>query len=76
MMKKRTIAQLAQQNGCSIKTILRRLKQAKQNHFAIHETVDVVMDTTHFGRDFGVMLLLDSTSEQVLSARIVKHETI
>lgn len=32
------------------------------------------MDTTYFGRDFSVLLLLDSTSKQVLSASIVKHE--
>lgn len=75
--EKRTVAQLAQQYGCSTKTILRRLNQVKkQNHFAIHESVNVVMDTTYFGRDFGVMLLLDSMSKQVLSASIVKHETV
>lgn len=77
--EKRTAAQLAQQYGCSIKTILRRLNQAKkQNHFAIHKSVNVVMDTTYFGRDFGVMLLLNSTSKQVLQAitqRVFEPET-
>lgn len=34
------------------------------------------MDTTYFGREFGVMLLLDSMSKQVLSASIVKHKTV
>ena len=33
------------------------------------------MDTTCFGRSFGVMVLMDSISGQVLSVREVKHET-
>ena len=33
------------------------------------------MDTTYFGRSFGVMVLMDSISGQVLSVREVKHET-
>lgn len=55
---------------------MRRLNQAKkQNHFAIHQRVNVVLDTTYFGRDFGVLVLFDSLSKQVLSATIVQHET-
>ena len=33
------------------------------------------MDTTCFGRSFGVMVLMDSISGQVLSVGEVKHET-
>ena len=33
------------------------------------------MDTTYFGRDFGVMVLMDSTSQRVLSVDEVKYET-
>ena len=33
------------------------------------------MDTTYFGRDFGVMVLMDSISEQALFVGEVKHET-
>ena len=33
------------------------------------------MDTTYFGRDFGVMVLMDSISEQALFVGEVKHES-
>ena len=33
------------------------------------------MDTTYFGRDFGVMVLMDSISGQALFVGEVKHET-
>ena len=33
------------------------------------------MDTTYFGRDFGVMVLMDSISQRVLSVDEVKYET-
>ena len=33
------------------------------------------MDTTYFGRDFGVMVLMDSISGQALFVEAVKHET-
>lgn len=33
------------------------------------------MDTTYFGRRFGVMVLFDSISQQVLSVNEVKYET-
>ncbi len=62
--------------GCSTKTIQRRLQQAqKQNHFTIHKSVNVILDTTYFKRSFGVMVLLDGLSGQVLSVTIVNYET-
>ena len=33
------------------------------------------MDTTYFGRGFGMMVLVDSISGQALCVRAVKHET-
>ena len=33
------------------------------------------MDTTYFGRSFGVMVLMDSISQQALSVDAVKYET-
>lgn len=33
------------------------------------------MDTTYFGRDFGVMAFMDSRSSQLLYKQYVKHET-
>ena len=36
---------------------------------------NIIMDTTYFGRGFGVMVLMDSISGQALSVREIKHET-
>ena len=36
---------------------------------------NIIMDITYFERSFGVMVLMDSISGQVLSVREVKHET-
>ena len=36
---------------------------------------NIIMDTTYFGRDFGVMVLMDSISGQALFVGEVKHET-
>ncbi|WP_314260669.1 hypothetical protein [Cardiobacterium hominis] len=33
------------------------------------------METTYFGRGFGVMVLMDSISQQVLFVREANHET-
>ena len=61
---------------CSSKTICRHLKKAAPKaQFATPNRANVVMDTTYFGRTFGVMVLFDSISGQALSVTGVKHET-
>lgn len=77
---KQTAKQLAQAYKCSRRTILRRLEEAVAQaaaniRFAAPEKANVVMDTTYFGTDFGVMVLYDSISKQTLSVRIVDYET-
>ena len=73
---KQTYVQLAARYGCSVKTIQRRLDSIKP---AAHDTfpavVNVLMDTTYFGRKFGVMVFKDSLSGQILFKQYVKHET-
>ena len=46
-----------------------------REHYPLPEKANIIMDTTWFVRDFGVMVLMDSISQQVLSVREVKHET-
>jgi hypothetical protein len=73
---KQTYSQLAAQYGCSIKTIQRRLD--KVNFIPAAKTgrpVVVLMDTTYFGRNFGVMLFKDSYTGENLHKAYVKHET-
>ena len=50
-------------------------KAATRAEFAAPKRVNVVMDTTYFGRSFGVMVLLDSISGKALFVGEVKNET-
>ena len=54
----------------------RRIDQVsigKNDHF--EKVVNVVMDTTYFGRGFGVMVFKDSISGQFLYKQYVRHKT-
>ena len=73
---KQTYAQLAEQYGCSIKTIQRKIDAAsisRETEFAA--VVNLVMDTTYFGRNFGVMVFKDSITGKILYKEYVKTET-
>ncbi|MFC2406187.1 MAG: hypothetical protein ACFNTM_00590, partial [Cardiobacterium sp.] len=72
---KQTAARLAAKYGCSCKTIYRHRKARIQETFPQPAKANIIMDTTYFGRCFGVMVLMDSISGQALSVREVKHET-
>lgn len=73
---KQTYSQLSNTFNCSVKTIQRYLDKVVpvyQNTFM--GTANVLMDTTYFGRDFGVMVFKDSISGFFLYTQYVKHET-
>ena len=73
---KQTYAQLAEQNECSIKTIQRKIDAIKTHRSTTFpRIVNVLMDTTYFGRTFGVMVFKDSISGQILYKQYVKQET-
>ncbi len=73
---KQTYGQLAQQYGCSVKTIQRRIDFFTPSPNTTFEAVaNVVMDTTYFGRCFGVMVFKDSISGKCLYKQYVKNET-
>lgn len=48
--------------------------QSKE-HYPCPEKANIIMDTTYFGRGFGVMVLMDSISRQALFVGEVKHES-
>ena len=74
--RQQTAAQLAAACGCSRQTILRHLKKAAPKaQFAAPQCANIVMDTTYFGRRFGIMVLFDSISGKALSVTEVKNET-
>lgn len=68
--------QLGAKYGCSIKTIQRKLDKVNVSvEKTFPSTVNLLMDTTYFGRKFGVMVFKDSISGQILYKQYVKIET-
>lgn len=73
---KQTYAQLAIKYGCSIKTIQRKLDAHKPSQSkSAPRPVIVLMDTTYWGRNSGLMLFKDSIGGDNLLKYYVKHET-
>ena len=73
---KQTYSQLAQKYKCSIKTIQRRLDKVKiEKNYKEPRKVIILMDTTYWGRDFGVMLFKDAYTKENLLKYYVKYET-
>ena len=73
---KQTYAQLAEQFCCSTKTIQRLLDKVviiKRSEFS--GVAVVVMDTTYFGRGFGVMVFKNSFDGVILYRQYVRYET-
>jgi hypothetical protein len=73
---KQTYSQLVSQFDCSTKTIQRLLDKAiieKRKEFISNAIV--IMDTTYFGRGFGVMVFKNSHDGVVLYKQYVRYET-
>lgn len=73
---KQTYAQLAVRYKCSIRTVQRRIDSYGVSlPLPAPSAVIVLMDTTYWGRNFGVMLFKDAMSGKNLLKKYVKHET-
>ena len=73
---KQTYSQLSAKYGCSIKTIQRKLDDFGVVRIPVaSRAVIVLMDTTYWGRHFGVMLFKDAVTKDNLLKYYVKHET-
>lgn len=73
---KQTYSQLAEKYSCSNRTIQRKLDQYRINFPALQiRDVIVLMDTTYWGRKFGVMLFKDNITKENLLKYYVKYET-
>ena len=73
---KQTYAQLAERYGCSPRTIKRKLDAyTPPRGTATPGKVVVVMDTTYWGRKYGVMLFKDALTGRDLLWYFVKNET-
>ena len=73
---KQTYAQLAERYCCSVRTIQRHLQKSPKMPFNdnLPKRVNIVMDTTFFGRQFAVMVLMDSITKRVISYAILRSE--
>lgn len=73
---KQTYAQLAGLYGCSIKTVQRKIDAAVAKRITDFPAVtNLLMDTTYFGKKFGVMVFKDAITGQILYKQYVKQET-
>jgi len=73
---KQTYIQLANKYGCSKRTIQRKLDLYQEKKAEVlPRKVIVLMDTTYWGRSFGLMLFRDSYSKENLLWYFVKSET-
>jgi hypothetical protein len=76
MEGKQTYQQLAAKYNCSVKTIQRKIDAVEtKRHTTFPSVVNVLMDTTYFGRKLGVMVFKDSISSQILYKLYVRQET-
>lgn len=74
---KQTLEQLATKYGVCEKTIRRDLEGMRYIHkIAKHKDVTVQMDTTYWGRNFGLMVIKDALRGVVLWHKYVRHETV
>ena len=74
---KQTIEQLAVKYGVNERTIRRDLEGMRYIYkIAKYKDVTIQMDTTYWGRNFGLMVIRDALRGNVLWHKYVRHETI
>lgn len=74
---KQTLCQLAAKYGVNERTIRRDLEGMRYVHkISRHKDVTIHMDTTYWGRNFGLMVIRDAIRGNVLWHKYVRHETI
>lgn len=73
---KQTYSQLASKYNCSQRTIQRKINNYTPSHYLIKpRAVVVLMDTTYWGRNFGLMLFKDALTKENLLKYYVNYET-
>ena len=74
---KQTLSQLAAKYGVNEKTIRRDLAGMRYVHkISKDKDVTIQMDTTYWGRNFGLMVIKDAVRGRILWHKYVHHETI
>lgn len=73
---RRTVMELASAHGCNERTVRRHLSLVADGFVPyVPSDAVVIMDTTYFGRGFGVSIFLDANTGRVLHRRYVSNET-
>lgn len=74
---KQTLNQLASKYGVSSKTISRDLGGMRYvQKISKDKEVTIQMDTTYWGRNFGLMVIKDALRKKILWRKYVRHETV
>lgn len=74
---KQTLEQLAAKYGVNERTIRRDLEGMRYvRKVAKYKDVTIQMDTTYWGRNFGLMVIRDTLRGNVLWHKYVRHETV
>ena len=74
---KQTLSQLSEKYGVSVRTISRDLEGMRYaSKISKDKSVVIQMDTTYWGRNFGLMAIKDALRKKILWHRYVTHETI
>jgi hypothetical protein len=74
---KQTLKQLSCRYGISVSSVQRRLKDVRTTRIiSADKQVVVQMDTTYWGRDFGVVVFKDAIGKKILWRKFVRHETL
>lgn len=74
---KQTLNQLASKYGVSSKTISRDLRGMRYvQKISKDKEMTIQMDTTYWGRNFGLMVIKDALRKKILWRKYVTHETI
>ena len=74
---KQTILQLSERYGISQSTVRRKLESIRVPCIvSSSKSVVVLMDTTYWGRNFGVVVMKDSRTKRILWRKFVRYETL
>lgn len=74
---KQTLRQLSDKYSLSVRTIWDRLKSMRHVHvISRHKDVVINIDTTYWGRHFGLMIIKDTFRNKILWHRFVRDESV
>lgn len=74
---KQTLRQLSEKHGVCVKTIWNHLGAMRHiRKISSAKEVVVLMDTTYWGRDFGLMIIKDAFRNKILWYKFVRNETV